>query len=290
MIRTVAGRDGRTLAICEAGATDGPAVFVHHGTPADLSLYAPWVEDALARGLRLIAYDRPGYGGSSPHPERAVADAAADVAAIADALGLERFATWGVSGGAPHALACAALLGDRCAATASVSAPAPFDAEGLNFFRGMGEDNLIEFGAAMAGRDALEPLLRRYHEEIRSSSPGALLESLATLVSPVDHAALSDALSLYVHRSMVRGLEPGVEGWAEDDVAFTRPWGFDLGVIATPVLVFHGEHDRFVPLDHGRWLAARVPGADVRLSDRDGHISMGAFRIPDVQSWLAERL
>ena len=128
--RTVATPDGRTLTVYELGDPSGPAVLVHHGTPGDGLPFAPWVQDAVRRGIRLLSYDRPGYGASTAHHGRRIADAAEDAAAIADALGIGRFATWGISGGAPHALACAALLPERVVAAASLAALAPFDAEG----------------------------------------------------------------------------------------------------------------------------------------------------------------
>src|SRR4051794_3715114 len=101
---------GRILHVHEAGDREGLPGVVHHGTPTDGALFGRWVADAEQRGIRLIGYDRPGYGGSDPRRGRTVGDAAADTAAIADALAIDRFATWGISGGAPHALACAALL------------------------------------------------------------------------------------------------------------------------------------------------------------------------------------
>src|SRR3954469_6493893 len=118
--QSIATEGGRTLHVVEDGDFGGLPVIVHGGTPGGAEpLHRPWVEDARGRGIRLIAYDRPGYGPSTPQPGRSVADAAADVAATADALGLDRFATWGASGGAPHALAMAALLPDRVVAAAA---------------------------------------------------------------------------------------------------------------------------------------------------------------------------
>src|SRR4051794_41873965 len=127
---TVTTSSGRALRVHSAGDPAGPTVFVLHGSPSSGMLYPPNVHDAAAHGLRLVSYDRPGYGGSTPHPGRRVADAAADVGAIADHLGLDRFAVWGHSGGGPHALACAALAGGRRGATAALSGPPPPPARG----------------------------------------------------------------------------------------------------------------------------------------------------------------
>src|SRR6202046_3829688 len=136
--RTVQTSDGRTLAVEDSGDPAGRPVLVHNGTPNSRHLYGPNVRDAAERGLRLIGYDRPGYGGSSPQPGRTVADCAADVRAICDALGITRLVTWGISGGGPHLLATAALLPDLVVAAASLASLAPFDAGGLDWFAGMG--------------------------------------------------------------------------------------------------------------------------------------------------------
>src|SRR5690349_20205970 len=155
----VPARDGRTLAVLEAGAADGPVLVTHHGTPAAGRFFRPELESAEARGLRLIAFDRPGYGGSTSDPGRDIAAVAADVAAILDALGVDRFATYGWSGGGPHALACAALLPGRCLAAASMAGVAPYGADGLDWLAGMGAENIEEFSAAQAGAEALTSFL-----------------------------------------------------------------------------------------------------------------------------------
>jgi len=107
-------------------------------------MYGPWLEDATQHGIRLISYDRPGYGGSTPQPGRSVADCAEDVRAIAQALGLPRLGVWGLSGGGPHALACAALLPDLVAAVSVIGSIAPYGAPGLDYFAGMGTSNVDE--------------------------------------------------------------------------------------------------------------------------------------------------
>jgi pimeloyl-ACP methyl ester carboxylesterase len=193
--RIVTASDGRELMAYEAGDPAGPAILVHHGTPDHGVPFAPWADDAAARGIRLLGYDRPGYGASTPHPGRRVADAARDAEALADALGVGRFATWGISGGGPHALACAALLPDRVAAAAALGAIAPFDAENLNVFRGMGRDNWVELGAALQGRGPLEALLGPQAEAMVAVSPADLTSLMRTLVSDVDQVALDSGLA-----------------------------------------------------------------------------------------------
>src|SRR5215210_4113062 len=137
--RTISTEHGYKLRIIEAGQSDGIPILVHNGTPGSRLLYHPWVKDAETRGIRLISYDRPGYGGSTPQPGRTVASAANDVAAIANELELSRLSVWGVSGGGPHALACAALLPNLVVAAAALASPAPYQADGLDWLAGMGE-------------------------------------------------------------------------------------------------------------------------------------------------------
>jgi pimeloyl-ACP methyl ester carboxylesterase len=156
--RAVETPDGRTLLVHEDGDPGGRIVVYQHGTPSDGRLYRSWIDDAKERGIRLVGYDRPGYGGSSRHRGRKVVSAVQDVSAIVDALGGGPFATWGISGGAPHALACAALAPGLVAA-ATLAAPAPYGSKDLDWLKGMGEGNVAEFGASLAREDELRPLL-----------------------------------------------------------------------------------------------------------------------------------
>jgi pimeloyl-ACP methyl ester carboxylesterase len=283
---TVRAKDGRELRIVEAGAADGLAVLVHNGTPMSRLLFRPCVEDAEQRGIRLIGYDRPGYGGSTPHPGRKVADAARDVAAIADALDIDRLATWGISGGGPHALACAALLPERVVAAASLASVAPYPAEGLDWFAGMGEANVAEFGLTLEGREALEPFLRHERDAMLAAGPAGLAEAMWTLLSPTDHAVLTGETADYMFEAFRAGNEERLDGWLDDDLAFAKPWGFELEQIEVPVLLWQGAEDRFVPFAHGEWLARRIPALDARLSHDDGHLTLLVRRLGEVHGWL----
>ena len=240
------------------------------------------------RGWQLVAYARPGYAGSSRHDGRSVADAAGDVAAILDRLGIDRFLTAGWSGGGPHALACAALLPERCEAAAIIAGVAPYDAEGLDFLAGMGPENVEEFGAAATSPDALEAFLGAAlagHRDVTGEQLGA---ALGGLVSDVDRAALSGDFADAVARLVRRGVSAGIEGWRDDDLAFAKPWGFDVAATAAPVSVWHGAQDRMVPFAHGRWLAAHVPGARAHLYDDEGHISL-VRQLPRILDDLVSR-
>jgi pimeloyl-ACP methyl ester carboxylesterase len=282
--------DGRVLTVYEDGTSDGPVILYHHGTPAAGGPYAGWVDDVTARGARLICYDRPGYGASTAQPQRAVADAAADSRAIMDALGVGRFVTWGISGGGPHALACAALLPDRVAAVASLAGVAPFDAPGLNYFRGMGADNIVEFGLAMAGREYIEPFIEQAAGEMLGATPAQIIESIASLVSAPDRAALGGPIGEYWASILPTTFANGVTGWVDDDIAFVLPFGFDLDAIAVPTLVVHGRLDQFVPVDHGEWLGRVIPGAEKWVGGDEGHLTLMVDRVAGVHDWLLGHL
>ena len=280
--------DGRTLHVVEGGDPDGLPVVVHHGTPGCALQYEPHAADAAERGIRLISYDRPGYGGSSPHDGRSVADAAADVGVIADALGVGRFGTYGGSGGGPHTLACASLLAERVVGAIAIASVAPHGVEGLDGTAGMGEGNIDEFGAAQQSRDALAEFTARERDELLAADPAAMVEAIRTLVSPVDAAALTGDLGDYMLASIRAAIDESVEGWVEDDLAFLRPWGFELESIGVPVALWHGEQDLFVPIAHGRWLAEHLDGAEVHIEPEHGHLSLVA-RVPEMHAWLVER-
>jgi pimeloyl-ACP methyl ester carboxylesterase len=288
--RTVQTPDGRTLAVEEAGDPNGHPVLVHEGTPNSRHLYPPAAIDAAVRGLRLISYDRPGYGGSTPQPGRSVADCAADVRAICAELGISRLAMWGISGGGPHVLACAALLPDLVSAAASLASPAPLDAEGLDWFAGMGALNADDTRLFLRDRQAARAKLDADREQILDASPAELVSGLKTLLSPTDAAALNDGLAEFLVYCDHEGLAPGNEGWWDDGVAHSSPWGFELSAISVPVLLMHGRQDQFVPFGHGQWLAEHIPGVEARLFDHDGHLTLMTNRIPEVHGWLKERL
>jgi pimeloyl-ACP methyl ester carboxylesterase len=262
--------DGRTLHAYDTRTGD-LAVFWHHGTPNIGSPPAPLFAASERLGIRWVSHDRPGYGGSTPLPGRDIASVAADVSAIADALGIDRFAVLGHSGGGAHALACAALLPDRVMAAVSVSGLAPYGAEGLDWFNGMYPGGEAELRAATEGRDALAATL-----EAGEFDP--------EMFTPADHEALAGAWSWF--GSVVNpALAGGPGGMIDDDLAAVAPWGFDPAAIAAPVLLVHGDADRMVPATHAAWLAGRIDGADLWLRPDAGHIS-ALEAGEDMLAWL----
>jgi pimeloyl-ACP methyl ester carboxylesterase len=285
---TVTLPDGRSLDALVGGAERGLGLIAHHGTPADATRFASWDEPAARHGLRLVTYSRPGYATSTRHEGRAVGDVAADIAVLADATGVGEFVAIGRSGGGPHAIACAALLPDRCLAAAALVTVAPLGAPNLDWFDGMAQLNLDEFGAALRGEDALREWMAEHGEEYRHVRGEDLAAALGDALPPVDQAALAAGAADGFASSIRRGLEHGFDGWVDDDLAFTRPWGLELASIERPVRIWQGELDRLVPLAHGRWLADVIPGAHFVRAAGQGHLSLGdAHHDPIVDDLLA---
>jgi pimeloyl-ACP methyl ester carboxylesterase len=193
------------------------------------------------------------------------------------------------SGGGPHVLACAALLPDLVTAAASLASLAPFDADGPDYFAGMGEDNVDDIRRYRADEAAARVKADQDREELLAASPGDAAKGMESLLTPTDAALLSGELAGYLTSSMRDGLAPGSQGWW-DDYCTIRPWGFDLAGIAIPVLLLHGRQDMFVPFGHGQWPAAHIPGVEARLLDDDGHLTLLQNRIPEVHAWLSEHL
>jgi pimeloyl-ACP methyl ester carboxylesterase len=268
---TVTAPDGRKLAYLERGAESGLPVFALHGTPgsrfvrhSDPTLYE-------RHGVRWITYDRPGYGLSDSHLGRSVADAPADIAAIADALGLDRFAVVGASGGAPHALACGALLADRVIRVGAVVTPAPPDAEDFDFYEGLADVNVKEFNAAREGRDAIEALLEPWVDQIRTDVD-ALIEELLTDLPEIDRRRAAQPEQREIMReSWTEAVRQGSRGWADDDLAFAKPWGFDLEDVTVKTRVWQGELDVLTPRPHGEYVASRLPNGQFELLEGGGH-------------------
>ena len=267
-------------------------MLVHLGTPDSRHLYGPWVADAAERGLRLICYDRPGYGGSTPQPRRSIADCAGDVRAICAVLGIDRLAMWGWSGGGAHVLACAALLPDLVVAAASLASLAPYGADGLDYFAGMGQDNIDEFRLVLTDPEAARAKIDKDVEGLLAASASDVAQGFASISAPVDAAVLQGEgeMAAWMADAIQDGLAPGSQGWWDDSRAHLDPWGFELAGITVPVLLLHGRQDNFVPFGHGQWLATHIPGVEARLLDNDGHLTLAEHRIGEVHAWLSERL
>lgn len=267
--------DGRSIDVLESGPPDGQVLVFHHGTPGARVPIRMMTDAAHRLGLRFLTTSRPGYGDSTRHAGRRVVDVVADTAAVLDVIGADRCLVAGWSGGGPHALACAARLADRVDAALIIAGVAPYPAEGLDWMAGMGEENVVEFGTAMQGEAALRPYLDKEREQLREATAADVVTALNTILPPVDRAVLTGAVGEDMAAGFREAMRTGVDGWLDDDLAFVKPWGFSLGEVAVPTLLWQGSVDLMVPADHGRWLAERIPGVVAHLEAGEGHLSIG---------------
>jgi pimeloyl-ACP methyl ester carboxylesterase len=274
--------DGRSLDVFVAGPKDGTPLLFHPGTPCAGLPFTPFVETLAERGLRYVSFSRPGYGSSTRRPGRDVVDVVDDTKAVLDAIGADRAYVLGWSGGGPHALACAARMPEHVIAAATIGGVAPYAAEGLDWAAGMGAENIEEFGAAATGADELESFIERDAALWRSVTPDQVAAAFRDLIDDVDRGALTGDFAEWSADVFHEALRIGYWGWFDDDVAFTRPWGFALDEIRVPVFIWQGAHDRMVPFAHGEWLASHIPGAQARLFAEHGHLSLAVDSVPRI--------
>ena len=264
----------RQIAYETWGDPHGLPVFSLHGSPGSRLARYPDNDRLAQTGARLITYDRPGYGLSDRQPGRAVVDCVADVTAIAQDLGIDQFAIQGASGGGPHCLAVAARMPERVLRAHCIVGLAPWGAVDLDWFAGMDPENVKEFGWALAGEHVLMPELEREAVDLMTrvaDDPSTAYDTME--LSDADRAAMQNELTQRVMREAVpAAFTRGAWGWVDDDLAFVKPWGFDVGEITVPVQVRYGENDVLVPATHGQWLAQHVPDADVRVERDEGHM------------------
>jgi pimeloyl-ACP methyl ester carboxylesterase len=268
--------DGRVFEYSAAGDPARELLVFCVGTPSAVVEF-PYVADAAtARGLRSVICSRPGYGGSTRYEGRTVADAAADMAALADHLGADRFLVAGWSGGGSTALACAALLPDRVRAAATMAGTAPPVEAGevwTTWFQSAQVDEI----RALTTKPPAE-LAPEYEQAAKGFADltGEQL-TLSDNQSAADKAALIEVpeVAEWLAQSIKSAVSSGIWGWLDDDLAWAKPWGFEMADIRVPVIVRHGDEDGFVSIDQGRWLAAHIPGARFEEMPGGGHTTVG---------------
>ena len=266
--------DGRQLDVFVEGRPKDMPLLYFHGTPSSGVASAGMVSAITDRGLRYVAWSRPGYGDSTRKAGRSIADVADDAAAVLDWLGAERAYAFGWSGGGPHAMAVAARLPERIVAAATMGGVAPYPAEGIDWFEGMGPENIEEFGASLEGPEALIAFKERAWPQWRDITGAEVADAFGGLIDDVDRGSLTGDFAEDVAASSREGLRNGYWGWFDDDMAFNRPWGFELGDIRVPVHIWQGGHDKMVPYAHGQWLAANCGSACPHLYPEHGHLTL----------------
>lgn len=267
---------------------DGLLIY-HHGTPAAGTLHEDVLAPARANNLRIVQLVRPGYGGSTRMPGRTVADIVPLADELADHLGYDEYVTMGWSGGGPHALGNVALS-NRCRAGMCLAGVGMFNAPGLDFLAGMGQENLDEFGAALAGEAPLRAFLNDGAEGLRDVTGDEVIDAMSTLLPQVDRDVLTDEMAQWFAEELRWAVSAGVDGWLDDDIAFTIDWGFRLDEVTKPITLWQGSEDLMVPFAHGVWLAARLPDVEAHLVDGHGHLSIGEQAMREGFAFLRARL
>jgi pimeloyl-ACP methyl ester carboxylesterase len=161
----------------------------------------------------------------------------------------------------------------------SLAGFAPYDADGLDWFDGMPDDSVVEFAAAARGEDEVRPVVAHWREEVLEVTGAEFAAGLEPFLAEGEQAVLTEEFFDDVALTVREGFRSGVDGCVDDDLAFVRPWGFDLAEISVPTVIAHGTADLLVPSAHGRWLASRVPGASSRFANGDGHFSLAVRRL-----------
>jgi pimeloyl-ACP methyl ester carboxylesterase len=258
---------------------DGTPVIYHHGTPSCGIAPHGWADAFTERGLRYVAWSRPGYGDSTRNEGRSIASVADDVRQVLDQLEIDRAYTVGWSGGGPHAMATAALVGDRIEGAATIAGVAPYPAEGIDWFEGMGPENVEEFGASLEGPEALIAFKERVFPMFSKVTADEIAEAFGGLIDHVDRGSLTGPFAENMAEITREALRNGYWGWFDDDMAFARDWGFDIGSISVPMHIWQGAHDKMVPYAHGQWLADRAGNACVHLDPEEGHLTLAVDAI-----------
>jgi pimeloyl-ACP methyl ester carboxylesterase len=276
--------DGRLLDVRDSGPAGAPTLVFHHGTPGTGTPERLFLESVQERGWRLVTWSRPGYATSSRHRGRTVASVVDDAVEVLDALGIDRAATLGWSGGGPHTIACGALRPDRFPAVGVIAGVAPYAESlgSLDFLAGMGEANVVEFGAAVRGEDDVREFLAAYGEAFATITADDIVTELSSLLPPVDREHLTDEHGEAMAASIRESVSHGIDGMVDDDLAFVEPWGFDLAAIEVPVSIWQGTEDLMVPFAHGPWLVEHIPTARPHLLEGEGHLSIGIGRQEDI--------
>ena len=264
--------DGRFLEYFDNGIASTSAIIFHHGTPAHASLWATWLELAATRGIRALSYSRSGYGISDRNEGRTVLSNNDDIRELLDSFGIRDFVSIGWSGGGPHALATTQLNG--CKGVITLAGVGEYGAADLDFLAGMGPENEEEFGEALKGEAAISAWMDANAVPFKNVTENDIREALGGLIGDVDKKALEGPVADEYATATRKGLAVSFAGLIDDDIAFVQPWGFDLGAITTPVMIWQGDDDFMVPHAHSYWLEKHIPTGKLNFVPGHGHVSL----------------
>ena len=272
--------DGRKLELQIAGEPQASAVVFHHGTPGASNTWTSWIQEIERLGGFAFSYSRPGYGQSDRHEGRTVLDNASDISEVLELLGITRIVSIGWSGGGPHALADSTL--PQSQGVISIAGVGAYGADDLDFLEGMGEENHVEFGAAVEGPAAIDNWMQQYSPGIATVTEDQIIEAFGGLIGEADKKALVEGAAEETAASYRKSLEVSYYGWMDDDLAFVQPWGFDITKISVPVELWQGNDDFMVPHAHGIWLEKEINTAKLIFVPGEGHISLCSNKRKDI--------
>ncbi len=280
-------KDGRRLGYAEYGNRQGNPLFYFHGMPGSRLEGGLTEEAARKLGIRVIATDRPGYGLSDFQPHRTFLDWPADVAALADALAIDRFAVAGVSGGGPYVSICALKIPERLTAAGIIAGVGPYDQPDAT--EGMGSTNRMLFGLAKRF-----PWLIRFPMAVQSFATRHFVDRLMpawvrSLPEPDQVAMKRPEIMAIFKRDTIEAFRSGSRGAAWETLMYARPWGFRLEEITMPVHLWQGELDENVPPSMGRYQAQAIPNCRANFYPDEGHISLAVNHIEEILATLVPR-
>jgi pimeloyl-ACP methyl ester carboxylesterase len=264
--------DGRKIEIYATNTVSSKAVVLHHGTPSCALTWTDWLNDLESDGISAIAYSRAGYSTSDRAPGRKVIDVQDDISQVLDHFGIDEFVSAGWSGGGPHALATA--FDPRCRGVVVLAGVGMYGVEDLDFLAGMGEDNEIEFGAAVDGLETLEAWMLENGEGLRNATSEGFRQPGNSLFSEPDFQILQGDFAEVMADASRQSAAVDFGGWVDDDIAFTLPWGFEVSDVNVPVHIWQGDQDLMVPAAHGAWLHKHLPMSELHFVPGEGHISI----------------
>jgi len=265
-------KDGHDLEILDNGINSEKAIIFHHGTPGHFSAWNSWLEEAALRGIRALSYSRAGYGTSDRHLGRSVFSNNSDISSLLDGKNVSTFVAIGWSGGGPHALAN--TFDHRNIGAITLAGVGEFGSPDLNFLDGMGAENHDEFGAALLGETVLDTWMNENATSMKNVTGAEIKAAFGGLIGDADKAVIEGEFADQMAAVMRAALAVSFDGWIDDDLAFVKPWGFDLNTILKPVFIWQGDDDFMVPHSHSKWLAERIPGAQLKFVPGHGHISL----------------
>jgi pimeloyl-ACP methyl ester carboxylesterase len=295
MVTIIPAGGGAAISFDEVGDPAGFPVVFHNGTPCSRLLPDWWDSLAKARGLRIVCFDRPGYGNWPAQPGRTVLDVVAATARAADMLGIDRFVSWGASGGVPFAIGCAAVLGERVPAVVVVGGGAPNDGSPdwlPEWARDASPEDIERgFRPALAGdRPAVAEAVQQSAAELRGFDVPGWLEAWSDVFSPADKRALDAKMAGFLLGNIQEALRPGIEGWVDDQIAWAQPWGIDVAAVRQPAAIWHGEEDRMKTPADARLLAAQIPHAVLFMVEGQGHPSLIYRHVEPTMDWISQHV